>query len=83
MKKNKFYALLKGTTQAIVKKNERVYDKKTKKYFNRVVDTKVSQPKDLVVPLSDARNRREAHLEALAIANKYGLKLEGVHAFKN
>lgn len=79
---NKFYALLTGSKKTVQRTNEKVFDKKSKKFFTQVVDTEVSKPTTLVVPLEGAETRSQARVEAEKLSKHYGLKLQGVHSFQ-
>ena len=79
---NKFYALLTGSKKTVQRTNEKVFDKKSKKYFTQVVDTEVSKPTTLVVPLEGAETRSQARVEAEKLSKHYDLKLQGVHSFQ-
>ena len=82
MKKTKFYALLSGSKEELQSSMERTFDKKSKKFFNKLVEQKVSRPKTVLVVLEDAQSRAEAQQDAEVISKSSGMKLQGVHAFK-
>lgn len=82
MKTTKFYALLTGTKTEIQRQMERTFDKKSGKFFNKLVESNISRPKTILVTLEDARTRAEAQQDASAISQSTGMKLQGVHAFK-
>ena len=82
MKKVKFYALLSGSKDFVSSQMERTFDKKSKKFFNKVSEVKSSRPVTSLVVLDDATTRAEAQQDAELIAKKLGVKLQGVHAFK-
>lgn len=81
MKTTKFYALLKGSKKSLNTQIEKVYDKKSRKSFSKVVESEVDKPVSIVLPLEDAKNRIQALNDAKEYAKKNGLKLEGIHSF--
>lgn len=81
MKTAKFYALLKGSKKSLNTQIEKVYDKKSRKSFSKVVESEIDKPVSIVLPLEDAKNRIQALNDAKEYAKKNGLKLEGIHSF--
>lgn len=81
MKTTKFYALLKGSKKSLNTQIEKVYDKKSRKSFSKVVESEIDKPVSIVLPLEDAKNRIQALNDAKEYAKKNGLKLEGIHSF--
>lgn len=81
MKTTKFYALLKGSKKSLNTQIEKVYDKKSRKSFSKVVESEIDKPVSIVLPLEDAKNRIQALNDAKEYAKKNGLKLEGIHNF--
>lgn len=81
MKTTKFYALLKGSKKSLNTQIEKVYDKKSRKSFSKVVESETDKPVSIILPLEDAKNRIQALNDAKEYAKKNGLKLEGIHSF--
>lgn len=81
MKTTKFYALLKGSKKSLNTQIEKVYDRKSRKSFSKVVESEIDKPVSIVLPLEDAKNRIQALNDAKEYAKKNGLKLEGIHSF--